>query len=173
MIVIKKRIFRCILFFYKSWWSSDKIDGNILNWCDCRSAAVMSVTSVQHWTSKTNDWVKYILINQFLWLSFYIFTVYVFQQKDSKYAFKTEIRSCLEHSSRPTSTLWVNMMARGGGVSRTSVKVILSFFYIYILELILSYKETTQGRGKRWPLTEGPNYIICTRMETEKEGLLA
>lgn len=99
--------------------------------------------------------------------------MYVFQQKDSKYAFKTEIRSCLEHSSRPTSTLWVNMMARGGGVSRTSVKVILSFFYIYILELILSYKETTQGRGKRWPLTEGPNYIICTRMETEKEGLLA
>ena len=23
-------------------------------------------------------------------------------------------RSCLEHSSRPTSTLWINMMARGG-----------------------------------------------------------
>ncbi|XP_078311328.1 DNA-directed RNA polymerase II subunit RPB2-like [Crassostrea virginica] len=44
-------------------------------------------------------------------------TVYVFQQKDSKYAFKTEIRSCLEHSSRPTSTLWANMMARGGGES--------------------------------------------------------
>lgn len=42
--------------------------------------------------------------------------MYVFQQKDSKYAFKTEIRSCLEHSSRPTSTLWVNMMARGGQV---------------------------------------------------------
>ncbi|VEL23807.1 unnamed protein product, partial [Protopolystoma xenopodis] len=41
-------------------------------------------------------------------------TVYVFQQKDSKYAYKTEIRSCLEHSSRPASTLWVNMMARGG-----------------------------------------------------------
>lgn len=40
--------------------------------------------------------------------------VYVFQQKDSKYAYKTEIRSCLEHSSRPASTLWVNMMARGG-----------------------------------------------------------
>ena len=44
------------------------------------------------------------------------FSVYVFRQKDSKYAFKTEIRSCLEHSSRPTSTLWVNMMARGGQV---------------------------------------------------------
>ena len=25
-----------------------------------------------------------------------------------------EIRSCLEHSSRPTSTLWVNMLSRGG-----------------------------------------------------------
>lgn len=47
-------------------------------------------------------------------------TVYVFQQKDSKYAFKTEIRSCLEHSSRPTSTLWVNMMARGGQGARKS-----------------------------------------------------
>lgn len=47
-------------------------------------------------------------------------TVYVFQQKDSKYAFKTEIRSCLEHSSRPTSTLWVNMMARGGGGAKKS-----------------------------------------------------
>lgn len=41
-------------------------------------------------------------------------TVYVFAMKDSKYAYKTEIRSCLEHSSRPTSTLWVNMLARGG-----------------------------------------------------------
>lgn len=41
-------------------------------------------------------------------------TVYVFSMKDSKYAYKAEIRSCLEHSSRPTSTLWVNMMARGG-----------------------------------------------------------
>ena len=35
-------------------------------------------------------------------------TVYVFQMKDGKYAYKTEIRSCLEHSSRPTSTLWIN-----------------------------------------------------------------
>ncbi|KAA3672548.1 DNA-directed RNA polymerase II subunit RPB2 [Paragonimus westermani] len=41
-------------------------------------------------------------------------TVYVFRQKDSKYAYKTEIRSVLEHSSRPASTLWINMMARGG-----------------------------------------------------------
>ena len=36
-------------------------------------------------------------------------TVYVFAMKDSKYAYKTEIRSCLEHSSRPTSTLWVRI----------------------------------------------------------------
>ncbi|EJY57456.1 AAEL017213-PA [Aedes aegypti] len=41
-------------------------------------------------------------------------TVYVFSMKDGKYAYKSEIRSCLEHSSRPTSTLWCNMMARGG-----------------------------------------------------------
>lgn len=41
-------------------------------------------------------------------------TVYVFSMKDSKFAYKAEIRSCLEHTSRPTSTLWVNMLARGG-----------------------------------------------------------
>ena len=39
-------------------------------------------------------------------------TVYVFSMKDGKFAYKTEIRSCLEHSSRPTSTLWINMLAR-------------------------------------------------------------
>ena len=38
--------------------------------------------------------------------------VYVFQQKDSKFAFKCEIRSCIENSSRPTSSLGINMMAR-------------------------------------------------------------
>ena len=36
-------------------------------------------------------------------------TVYVFAMKEHKYAYKTEIRSCLEHSSRPTSTLWVRI----------------------------------------------------------------
>ena len=46
--------------------------------------------------------------------------MYVFQQKDGKYAYKTEIRSCIEHSSRPTSTLWVNMMARGGQGAKKS-----------------------------------------------------
>ena len=47
-------------------------------------------------------------------------TVYVFSMKDHKYAYKTEIRSILENSSRPTSTLYVNMMARGNGGSRKS-----------------------------------------------------
>ncbi|WAR21447.1 RPB2-like protein [Mya arenaria] len=37
-----------------------------------------------------------------------------------KMATNTEIRSCLEHSSRPTSTLWVNMMARGGQGAKKS-----------------------------------------------------
>uniref|UniRef100_A0ABD2X6B4 DNA-directed RNA polymerase subunit beta n=1 Tax=Trichogramma kaykai TaxID=54128 RepID=A0ABD2X6B4_9HYME len=41
-------------------------------------------------------------------------TVYVFSMKDGKYAYKCEIRSCLEHSSRPTSTLWINMMSKSG-----------------------------------------------------------
>ncbi|KAI2798827.1 hypothetical protein RDWZM_007221 [Blomia tropicalis] len=48
-------------------------------------------------------------------------TVYVFSMKDSKYTYKAECRSCIEHSSRPTSTLWVNMLARGsqGGKKNT------------------------------------------------------
>ena len=54
-------------------------------------------------------------------------TVYVFSMKDSKYAYKTEIRSCLEHSSRPTSTLWVNMLARGGQNLKKSAIGELSF----------------------------------------------
>ncbi|ESN95719.1 hypothetical protein HELRODRAFT_102505 [Helobdella robusta] len=41
-------------------------------------------------------------------------TVYVYSQDDSKYAYKTELRSCLEQSSRPTSTMWVNMMDPAG-----------------------------------------------------------
>jgi len=45
-------------------------------------------------------------------------TVYVFSMKDSKYQYKAEIRSCLENSSRPVSTLWVNMIARGGAGAR-------------------------------------------------------
>lgn len=40
-------------------------------------------------------------------------TVYVFSMKDSKYTYKAEVRSCIEHSSRPTSTLWVNMLSKG------------------------------------------------------------
>lgn len=47
-------------------------------------------------------------------------TVYVFSMKDGKYAYKTEVRSCLENTSRPISTLWVNMMARRQLISRKS-----------------------------------------------------
>ncbi|KAH7727814.1 dna-directed rna polymerase [Aphelenchoides avenae] len=39
-------------------------------------------------------------------------TVYVFSMKDGKYVYKTECRSCLENSSRPTSTLWSAMGQR-------------------------------------------------------------
>ncbi|GAA6089206.1 DNA-directed RNA polymerase II subunit RPB2, partial [Tachysurus ichikawai] len=49
-------------------------------------------------------------------------TVYVFAKKDSKYAYTAECRSCLENSSRPTSTIWVSMMARGGqGVKKSAI----------------------------------------------------
>ncbi|KAG9480527.1 hypothetical protein GDO78_012149 [Eleutherodactylus coqui] len=43
-------------------------------------------------------------------------TVYVFAKKDSKYAYTAECRSCLENSSRPTSSIWVSMLARGGQI---------------------------------------------------------
>ena len=46
-------------------------------------------------------------------------TVYVFSMRDGKYQFKAEIRSAVEYSSRPTSTLWVNMLARTGQVQYT------------------------------------------------------
>ncbi|KAE9548650.1 hypothetical protein FO519_008141 [Halicephalobus sp. NKZ332] len=39
-------------------------------------------------------------------------TVYVFSTKDGKYAYKTECRSYLENSSRPVSTLFVNMTSK-------------------------------------------------------------
>lgn len=61
-------------------------------------------------------------------LTFDCLSVYVFSQKDSKYAYKTELRSCLEHSSRPASILWVNLMARGGAVS-----VFLHWFFFEAL----------------------------------------
>lgn len=56
-------------------------------------------------------------------------TVYVFAKKDSKYAYTGECRSCLENSSRPTSTIWVSMMARGGQVS-SDVHLNTGFIFI-------------------------------------------
>ena len=45
-------------------------------------------------------------------------TVYVFQKKDSKYAYTCEIRSAVEQASRPASTMFISMLARGGGGSK-------------------------------------------------------
>ncbi|KAH0557929.1 hypothetical protein KQX54_013018 [Cotesia glomerata] len=47
-------------------------------------------------------------------------TVYVFSMKNGKYAYKSEIGSCVENNSRPTSTLWINMMARSGASIKKS-----------------------------------------------------
>ena len=47
-------------------------------------------------------------------------TVHVFAKKESKYAFTAEIRSYIENSSRPVSTLWVSQMSRGGSGSKKS-----------------------------------------------------
>uniref|UniRef100_A0A8C4TMK3 DNA-directed RNA polymerase subunit beta n=1 Tax=Erpetoichthys calabaricus TaxID=27687 RepID=A0A8C4TMK3_ERPCA len=60
-------------------------------------------------------------------------TVYVFAKKDSKYAYTGECRSCLENSSRPTSTIWVSMMARGGqGVKKSAIgqRIVATLPYI-------------------------------------------
>uniref|UniRef100_A0A672KP14 DNA-directed RNA polymerase subunit beta n=1 Tax=Sinocyclocheilus grahami TaxID=75366 RepID=A0A672KP14_SINGR len=60
-------------------------------------------------------------------------TVYVFAKKDSKYAYTGECRSCLENSSRPTSTIWVSMMARGGqGVKKSAIgqRIVSTLSYI-------------------------------------------
>ena len=45
-------------------------------------------------------------------------TVYVFSKKESKYAYTAEIRSYIENSTRPVSSLWVSQMARGGAGSK-------------------------------------------------------
>ena len=60
-------------------------------------------------------------------------TVYVFAKKDSKYSYTAEIRSCIEHSSRPTSTMWVSMLARGsqgGKKSAIGQRIIATLPYI-------------------------------------------
>lgn len=58
----------------------------------------------------------YIFFNISKLMFSFVCAVYVFHQKDSKYSYKCEIRSCVENSNRPTSTMWVNMLARGGQV---------------------------------------------------------
>nr|CAB3265015.1 DNA-directed RNA polymerase II subunit RPB2 [Phallusia mammillata] len=64
-------------------------------------------------------------------------TVYVFKKKDSKYAFTSEIRSCLENSSRPTSSMWVNMLARGGqGVKKSAIGQRITTIIPYIRQEI-------------------------------------
>ena len=48
-------------------------------------------------------------------------TVYIFSKKDSKYAYVAEIRSCIENSSRPVSTLWVSLLTRRGTGVRKNI----------------------------------------------------
>ncbi|KAF7636999.1 DNA-directed RNA polymerase subunit beta [Meloidogyne graminicola] len=59
-------------------------------------------------------------------------TVYVFAMKDGKYMYRTECRSYLEGSSRPASTLWVNMTNRGGKSAKTATgqKIVAIIPYI-------------------------------------------
>ena len=60
-------------------------------------------------------------------------TVYVFSKKESKYAFTAEIRSYIENSSRPVSSLWVSQLARGGtGVKKSAMgqRIVVTLPYI-------------------------------------------
>ena len=58
----------------------------------------------------------YIILVIYIECFFDGFSVYVFKQ-ESKYAYKCEIRSCVENSSRPSSTMSVDLMAKAGSVS--------------------------------------------------------
>ena len=58
-------------------------------------------------------------------------SVYVFKKKDSKYAYTAEIRSYIENSSRPVSSLWVSLLARGGaGTRKIGQRIIATLPYI-------------------------------------------
>ena len=60
-------------------------------------------------------------------------TVYVFKKKESKYAFTAEIRSYIENSSRPVSSLWVSQLASGGvGVKKSAIgrRIVATLPYI-------------------------------------------
>jgi len=61
-------------------------------------------------------------------------TVYVFSKKESKYAHTAEIRSYIENSSRPVSSLWVSQLASGGGAgarkSAIGRRIIVTLPYI-------------------------------------------
>jgi len=53
--------------------------------------------------------------------------VYVFKKSQpSKYSYVAEIRSCLETGSRPTSTMYVKLMARGGNKAQ-SIKATIPY----------------------------------------------
>ena len=60
-------------------------------------------------------------------------TVYVFKKKESKYAFTAEIRTYIENSSRPVSSLWVSQLASGGsGVKKSAIgrRIVATLPYI-------------------------------------------
>lgn len=61
-------------------------------------------------------------------------TVYVFSKKESKYAHTSEIRSYIENSSRPVSSLWVSQLSSGGGsgVRKSAIgrRIIVTLPYI-------------------------------------------
>ena len=56
-------------------------------------------------------------------------TVYVFEKKDVKYLFVGEIRSVLEHTNRPASTLLIKMLrsASQGRATGQVMQVIAGF----------------------------------------------
>ena len=63
-------------------------------------------------------------------------TVYVFEKKDSRYELTAECRSCLENSSRPTSTIWINLLSRqgGAGVKKSAIGRRIAAILPYVKE---------------------------------------
>ena len=67
-------------------------------------------------------------------------TVYVFSMKDGKYAYKTECRSCIENSSRPASTIFVNMTSRASKtLSKTSMGQRIIAILPYIKQVCFTF----------------------------------
>lgn len=83
-------------------------------------------------------------------------TVYVFEKKDPKYLFVGEIRSVLEHSNRPASTLLIKMLRSNQGkatgqVMQATVPYIKQDIPVIVLFRALGYVAPPHPRTLSQP----------------------